>query len=107
MLSSDEEDPVGKRHKTDYSCLLVSFLPSESSPRSQLIAAARDVVLTGAQQSVVEITVGEHNRFLTGAAGFGKTVTLKETMKHIEGKLNHFDSSVVAPTCITAHPVQR
>jgi Cdc6-like AAA superfamily ATPase len=58
------------------------------------------VRLTDAQETVVQLALDGHNIFLTGAAGSGKTATLKEILRRIRG-----NAQVAAPTGIAALPL--
>lgn len=87
-LDRDEEEPVTKEVK---------------------------VTLTQAQQAVVELAVEkQQNIFLTGAAGSGKSATLREILRRLRVKYDRADSKsgskyssvqVVAPTGIAALPL--
>ncbi|CZR68706.1 related to 5`-3` DNA helicase [Phialocephala subalpina] len=61
------------------------------------------VVLTSEQQAVVDMALGGKNIFLTGAAGSGKTVTLKEILRRFDKRGVKYQ--VVAPTGIAALPL--
>jgi Cdc6-like AAA superfamily ATPase len=71
--------------------------------------------LTATQEAVVEMAMNGQNIFLTGAAGSGKTATLKEILRRLRKKYsegggkdptdaggNTFYVQVVAPTGIAA-----
>ncbi|RDW77566.1 hypothetical protein BP6252_05619 [Coleophoma cylindrospora] len=68
------------------------------------------VKLTPAQEAVVNMALEGHNIFLTGAAGCGKTVTLKAMLTRLRKKFSRHTSSslavqVAAPTGIAALPL--
>ncbi|TVY93153.1 ATP-dependent DNA helicase [Lachnellula willkommii] len=62
------------------------------------------VTLTAEQQAVVDMALDNQNLFLTGAAGSGKTVTLKEIIKRLGSYGKRVQ--VIAPTGIAALPLQ-
>ena len=70
-----------------------------------------EITLTAAQQGVVELAVAGHNIFLTGAAGSGKTATLKEILNRLRTMYEESECpkypavQVVAPTGISALPL--
>jgi ATP-dependent DNA helicase PIF1 len=75
------------------------------------------IQLTPAQLAVVQLAIDGHNIFLTGAAGSGKTATLKEILHRLEMCYRHIrgaapDASkldsvqVVAPTSIANLPLK-
>jgi ATP-dependent DNA helicase PIF1 len=61
------------------------------------------ICLTPEQQNVVDTALRGHNIFLTGAAGCGKTVTLKKLLATFKERNIIFQ--VVAPTAIAALPL--
>ena len=60
----------------------------------------KPVKLTAEQERVVKLAMRSENLFLTGAAGSGKTVTLKEIIRRLEKKRKKVQ--VIAPTGIAA-----
>lgn len=63
-------------------------------------AEVMPVVLTAEQNEVVKLAMRGENLFLTGAAGSGKTVTLKEIIRRLKKKKKTVQ--VIAPTGIAA-----
>ncbi|TVY49195.1 ATP-dependent DNA helicase [Lachnellula occidentalis] len=61
------------------------------------------VTLTAEQQAVVDMALDKQDIFLTGAAGSGKTVTLKEIIRKLEDSGKRVQ--VTAPTGIAALPL--
>ncbi|RFU33705.1 hypothetical protein B7463_g2640, partial [Scytalidium lignicola] len=84
---------------------LEDFLKSEGSSLEERLPQ-----LTPPQQNVVDMALAGHNIFLTGAAGSGKTITLKWILRCLEKKFPSTNSQyprvqVVAPTGIAALPL--
>lgn len=65
------------------------------------IGPPQPVVMTADQEAVVKLAMGGHNLFITGAAGCGKTVTLKAIVQNFGDE----DVQVIAPTGIAALPL--
>ncbi|KAF8857345.1 hypothetical protein BDZ45DRAFT_544518, partial [Acephala macrosclerotiorum] len=63
------------------------------------------IELSPEQEKVVKFALHKNNIFLTGAAGSGKTVTLKEILKRIQKRKKGGRVQVVAPTGISALPL--
>lgn len=61
--------------------------------------------LTPEQDKVVNLALRKNNIFITGAAGSGKTVTLKEILIRIRKRKKGGNVQVVAPTGIAALPL--
>ena len=64
------------------------------------------IELSPEQQKVVNMAMRKNNIFLTGAAGCGKTVTLKEILDRFKKKKTGGNLQVVAPTGIAALPLE-
>jgi hypothetical protein len=124
ITSDDEEQPRGKKPKVaDFFGDEVDFIPyDEVEGELDLDRKENSFELTAAQEAVVEMAMNGDNIFLTGAAGSGKTATLKEILrrlrkKHLEegskGYKEHLEDAgsnfpcvqVVAPTGIAALPL--
>jgi hypothetical protein len=103
--SGDDGKKAVKLSRGDLECYSFSSSDSESSPSPQPVFTVEHIVLTPAQQSVVDLAVAGHNIFLTGAARSGKPVTLKRMEQCLKMKLIHFKLSIVAPTGIAALPL--
>jgi hypothetical protein len=63
------------------------------------------IELSPEQEKVVNMALRKNNIFLTGAAGCGKTVTLKEILARLNKKKKGGNYQVVAPTGISALPL--
>lgn len=84
----------------------------EEKPTPKTIAKEeKPLILTDAQNHVVKLAIAGHNIFLTGAAGSGKTATLKEILRLLRKKHHDQDEDmhpaiqIVAPTGIAALPL--
>ena len=64
------------------------------------------IELSPEQEKVVNMAMRKNNIFLTGAAGCGKTVTLKEILARLKKKKRGGNVQVVAPTGIAALPLE-
>jgi ATP-dependent DNA helicase PIF1 len=93
---------------------VAGFDPFEAEEEEQSKPEDVPVVLTAAQQAVVEMAMKRKNIFLTGAAGSGKTATLKEILRRFKEKFAKGDAKskskfpsvqVIAPTGIAALPL--
>ncbi|KAG0649175.1 DNA repair and recombination helicase PIF1 [Hyphodiscus hymeniophilus] len=111
-----DQPPPAKKRKTDTE----ASEGGDSNPINAKLEAGIEVQqeairLTPAQEAVVQLAVGEHNIFLTGAAGSGKTATLKDILRRLTAcyppsrestEESKFPSvQVVAPTGIAALPL--
>jgi hypothetical protein len=125
ITSDDEEQPRRKNPKkvADFLGDDVDFIPyNEVEGELDLNRRESSFELTAAQEAVIDMAMNGDNIFLTGAAGSGKTATLKEILrllrkKHLEegGKaykehpedagINFSRVQVVAPTGIAALPL--
>jgi Caulimovirus viroplasmin/AAA domain len=125
ITSDDEKQPRGKKPKKVANFFRddVAFIPyDEVEGELDLDRKESSFELTAAQEAVVEMAMNGDNIFLTGAAGSGKTATLKEILrrlqkKHLEegskGYKEHPEDTgnnfpcvqVVAPTGIAALPL--
>jgi superfamily II DNA/RNA helicase len=136
LTGSDDDEPAAKR--LHYSIDLTSFPASNVRRRTGTIEIKGDhfedngdpikveledelevqerIQLTPAQLAVVKLAMDGHNIFLTGAAGSGKTATLKEILRRLKarfrdslGSVNNeskFDRViVVTSTSIAAFPL--
>jgi hypothetical protein len=104
--SEDEEKPAEKICRTDSDRHLDGIVQSENITTPPQTSVDACIVLTPDQQSVVDLANSGHNIFLTGAAGCGKTVTLKEIIRCLKGKPRRIRVSVIAPTGIAALPLK-
>ena len=68
-------------------------------------APEKRIELSLEQEKVVNLALRKNNIFLTGAAGCGKTVTLKEILYRLGNKKKGGNVQVVAPTGIAALPL--
>lgn len=78
----------------------------ERGPKSKPIHEETKIELSPEQQKVVNMAMRKNNIFLTGAAGCGKTVTLKEILDRFKKKKTGGNVQVVAPTGIAALPLE-
>lgn len=75
----------------------------ESFQRPLLPVEEERIELSAEQEKVVKMSLRRHNIFLTGAAGCGKTVTLKAILQRLAKKKKKVQ--VIAPTGIAALPL--
>lgn len=103
-ISDEEEEQSPRRKKPKIAAH--SFDSQQDFINLDDLEEKPTFALTDAQQAVVELAVEGHNIFLTGAAGSGKTATLKEILKRLRRKYS-IDSAVqvIAPTGIAALPL--
>jgi hypothetical protein len=111
--SDDEEQPASKKVKSgaddlEINANFVSF-DLEDKDEDEVLGSESPIRLTAAQQAVVEMALKGDNIFVTGAAGSGKTATLKEILRLLKKRFpdgsKHPSVQVVAPTGIAALPL--
>jgi hypothetical protein len=78
----------------------------ERLPKPKPMHEETKIELSPEQQKVVNMAMRKNNIFLTGAAGCGKTVTLKEILDRFKKKKTGGNVQVVAPTGIAALPLE-
>jgi ABC-type glutathione transport system ATPase component len=78
----------------------------ERRPKPKPIHDETKIELSPEQEEVVNLAMQKNNIFLTGAAGCGKTVTLKEILARLKKKTTGGNVQVVAPTGIAALPLE-
>jgi PIF1-like helicase len=78
----------------------------ERRPKPKPIHDETKIELSPEQEEVVNLAMQKSNIFLTGAAGCGKTVTLKEILARLKKKTTGGNVQVVAPTGIAALPLE-
>jgi Cdc6-like AAA superfamily ATPase len=120
ITSDEEEEPRRKKPKeADFFADNADFVQfDEVEGELDLDREEGFLELTAAQEAVVEMAMNGENMFLTGAAGSGKTATLKEILRRLrknylregsngpEGPDSKFPRvQVVAPTGIAALPL--
>ncbi|CZR60667.1 related to 5`-3` DNA helicase [Phialocephala subalpina] len=79
-------------------------LEQQKAPGKALVEEPK-IELSPEQEKVVNLALRKSNIFLTGAAGSGKTVTLKEILRRIRKRRKGGSVQVVAPTGISALPL--
>ena len=109
-LTEEDEyrDPPAKRFKIEHDAeAQLEKLELSRLEREVVVAPAEEkkVELSDEQQKVVNMAVRKNNIFLTGAAGSGKTVTLKEILSRLKMKKKGNNVQVIAPTGIAALPL--
>jgi Cdc6-like AAA superfamily ATPase len=105
---TDEPDPSPKRVKSDVPELTVEEryeLDQLKWRKVQTRTPETKIELSPEQEKVINIALGKNNTFLTGAAGCGTTVTLKEILARLNRKKMGRNHQVVAPTGISALPL--
>lgn len=112
--SDDENQPATKKIKSvvdDFRTDADSVSSESEEEHEELRLSETPIQLTSAQQAVVDMALGGNNIFLTGAAGSGKTATLKEILRCLKRRYREHDRGkfpsvqVVAPTGIAALPL--
>jgi Cdc6-like AAA superfamily ATPase len=78
----------------------------ERRPKPKPIQHETKIELSPEQEKVVNMAMRKNNIFLTGAAGCGKTVTLKEILARLKKKTRGGNVQVIAPTGIAALPLE-
>jgi Cdc6-like AAA superfamily ATPase len=78
----------------------------ERRPKPKPIHEETNIELSPEQEKVVNMAMRKNNIFLTGAAGCGKTVTLKEILERFKKKKTGGNVQVIAPTGIAALPLE-
>ncbi|EPE26994.1 P-loop containing nucleoside triphosphate hydrolase [Glarea lozoyensis ATCC 20868] len=102
-IAKPNKSPELKLEPSDPTYLQKGELANGEEPAS--------VKLTSEQQAVVDMALTGANIFLTGAAGSGKTVTLREMIRRLQKRYQSKNNSdhpcvqVVAPTGIAALPL--
>lgn len=105
----DGDESPAKRYKPQSTELQMSLerLPEKSVPVSPL--EEKEVQLSEEQDKVLKMALRRDNIFLTGAAGCGKTVTLKAILRGLRKKRKQNNKTlqvqVIAPTGIAALPL--
>jgi ATP-dependent DNA helicase PIF1 len=97
---SNNDDSIDSR-PTKMARFNSSPLPQLSDEEDDI--PAETIVLSTEQQAVVDIALKGENIFMTGAAGSGKTMTLKAILRRLAERKVKFQ--VVAPTGIAALPL--
>jgi len=69
-------------------------------PRTEIIAAEPEPVLSSEQREVVDLILQGHNVFYTGSAGCGKSTILKAFVRELSAR--HKRVKIVAPTNLAA-----
>lgn len=109
LTEGDENQaPVAKRFKVEHDAeAQLEKLELSRLERDIPVAPVEEkkVELSDEQQRVVNMAMRKNNIFLTGAAGSGKTVTLKEILRRLKLKKKGNKVQVIAPTGIAALPL--
>ncbi|TVY34963.1 ATP-dependent DNA helicase [Lachnellula subtilissima] len=104
----EDENPTAKRFKIEHNAeAQLERFELGRLEREMVMAPAQEkkVELSDEQQTVVNMAMKKNNIFLTGAAGSGKTVTLKEILSQLRMKKKGNKVQVIAPTGIAALPL--
>jgi len=106
-LTSDHED--GERNLKIFKAEVTAEERHEVNqtdhPESHAQIEESRIELSPEQENVVNLALRKNNIFLTGAAGCGKTVTLKEILARFKKRKKGGNVQVIAPTGIAALPL--
>jgi superfamily II DNA/RNA helicase len=116
LTGSDYTDdiPHAKRQKLGAEKLQSDGRTTTVKLEDEVEVEQEAIRLTPAQKAVVQLALRSHNIFLTGAAGSGKTATLKEILRRLKARYpprrgaedsKYPSVQVVAPTGIAALPL--
>jgi ATP-dependent DNA helicase PIF1 len=103
-IKPEESEPQAVRDLTAEERYELDQLERRPKPKSTQDEAK--IELSPEQERVVNMAMRKNNIFLTGAAGCGKTVTLKEILARLKKKTRGGNVQVVAPTGIAALPLE-
>jgi len=102
--SEEEYERLSKRPKVQApNDNLVEYAHAKVEQQIPTKEEEKRIELSPEQEKVVRMALRGENIFLTGAAGSGKTVTLKEILRRLKKKKKNVQ--VVAPTGIAALPL--
>jgi ATP-dependent DNA helicase PIF1 len=106
LTGEPEEEPATKRPRYQPNPALSKEelnISHDLPPSPPAIFEEKKIKLSEEQEKVAKLVLKGENVFLTGAAGCGKTVTLKEILRRL--KMKKKKVQVVAPTGIAALPL--
>lgn len=95
--------PVPEQNTVEETKFLADFERKERARHAMQAPVEELVELSIEQNEVLKMALRKNNIFLTGAAGSGKTVTLKEILRQLKDKGKVVE--VIAPTGIAALPL--